>query len=143
MSAILDGVLYGADDEVAAFVAARLPRRPIFAVGTPALGVIRHGALVGGAVFHDWQGHDIQVSCAVDNPRWAKPQVLRRLFWYPFRELGCVRMTALTAASNVKTQRFLRNLGFKPEGVHPLGFDGREDLHSLGLLASDCRWIKD
>lgn len=139
---ILDGVLYGADHVVRTFVAARVPGEPDFGAGT-ALGVVRRGKLVAGVVYHSYRGHDIEVSCAADDPRWAARRALRRLFSYPFRQLGCARITALTGDANLRTQRFLEGLGFRREGFHPLALDGREDLVSYGMRSDDCRWLKD
>ena len=122
-------------------VAARIPDQSF--ENYTALGVVRRGVLLGGVVYHQYVGHDVQVSIAFDSPGWALPGTLRALFDYPFNALGCVRMSALIGRKNKKSRKICEGLGFKLEGVHPKGRDGREDAMSYGLLKENCRWIKD
>lgn len=147
---IIGRVLYGADELVAEFV-----RRRIAHIGeagfrnartgtieATALGVVIGGELVGGAVFHNYRGFDVEMSAAFDTPRWCLPETLRRLFAYPFLDLGCARMTTITAADDTRTRRIDEGLGFVLEGIHPRGLDGVRDAVSYGMLREDCRWIK-
>ncbi len=138
---IVGSILIGADEMVAAMVAARIPDQS-FEKYT-ALGVVRRGVLVGGVVYHHYVGHDVQVSIAFDSPGWALPGTLRALFEYPFNQLGCSRMSALIGRKNKKSRKICEGLGFRLEGVHPKGRDGHEDAMSYGLLKEHCRWIKD
>jgi RimJ/RimL family protein N-acetyltransferase len=140
-SFIVGSILFGADKMVAGMVAARLPDQT-FEKYT-ALGVVRRGKLVGGVVYHNFVGHDVQVSIAFDSPGWALPGTLRGLFGYPFNQLGCARMSALIGRKNKKSRNLCEGLGFKLEGVHPKGRDGIETAMSYGLLKEHCRWIKD
>lgn len=145
---LFDGVLYGAKDTVVPFVGKRIPHVGASGFGpfpyssAEALGVVRDGELIGGAVFHNWQGHDIQVSIAFDDPRWMRRRILRRLFAYPFVTLGCTRLTALTAADAGHVRRLLEGLGFTLEGRHPRGLGPDTDAVSYGLLSDDCRWLR-
>lgn len=140
---LVGSVLYGADAQVAAMVADRIPavRGKGFGDCT-ALGVVRSGELVGGVVFTTFQGHDIHAHLAFDTPRWATPQTLRQLFSYPFGQLPCVRMTAPIGRKNKHTRRFAEWLGFELEGVMKRGLDGREDLMIYGMQREQCRWVK-
>lgn len=108
-----------------------------------ALGVIRNGNLIGGAVYHNFVGHDVQVSVAFDSPGWALPGTLRALFDYPFNQLGVARMTALVGRKNKRSRRLTEGMGFKLEGVHRRGLDGRQDAMSYGMLKENCRWIRN
>ena len=111
--------------------------------GYRALGVIRRGVLVGGAVYHDYRGFDIMVSVAFDRIGWALPGTLRALFAYPFLDLGCKRMTALTARKNKPARKLLTDLGFHLEGTMKYGIDGFDDACLYGMTREHCRWIKD
>lgn len=136
-------VLFGADELVAAFVCSRIPQVGERGFGpSTALGVVKDSKLLGGVVYHQFSGHDIQASYAFDSPRWATPGVLRTLFAYPFVQLKCVRMTALIPRKNKHAREMILRLGFKLEGVHPKAADGRQDAVSYGMLKTDCRWIK-
>jgi RimJ/RimL family protein N-acetyltransferase len=39
--------------------------------------------------------------------------------------------------------RSAEKLGFKLEGVHIKGLDGRQDAISYGMLRRKCRWLKE
>jgi RimJ/RimL family protein N-acetyltransferase len=141
---LVGAVLFGADEMVTDLVRSRIPHMRDKSFGQcSALGVVRNGALLGGVVFHNYQGFCIEVSWAFDSPRWASRDVLRTLFSYPFGQLNCVRLTSLAPRSNKKSRKAVVQLGFKLEGVHPKAFDGVTDAMSYGMLRSDCRWIKE
>lgn len=140
---VLNNVLFGADDAVREFVDARLPVRRGGGFGpSSALGVIRHGRLVGGVVFHGFRGHDIEISIASDSPLWASKKTFATLYAYPFNQLGVVRITCITGRKNKAVRRLAEASGFKLEGTHRKALDGREDAMSYGLLRGDCRWLK-
>jgi RimJ/RimL family protein N-acetyltransferase len=62
---------------------------------------------------------------------------------YPFIQLGCNRITAITKAKNQPARAFLCRLGFHLEGVHP-GVFLDDDAISYGLLRSDAsRWLAE
>jgi RimJ/RimL family protein N-acetyltransferase len=107
-----------------------------------ALGVVRGERLIGGVVFFNYRGHDIEIAIGFDRQAWATPDVLRGLFAYPFGQLGCERVTAQTGASNVRAQRLLERTNWKLEGVKRRGQDGTEDALVYGLLRNDCKWWK-
>ena len=135
-------VLYGADAAVAAYVAARIPHAGEGFGACAALGVVRGGALLGGIVYHNWRGRDIEVSAAFDRADWARPAVLRCLFAYPFEQLGCARMTAVTGQRNDRARRFLSGIGFVREGVARRALADDEDAIIFGLLRAECRFLK-
>lgn len=139
----MGSVLYGADMVVSQYVASRISVVSDRGFGPcRALGVIRGGKLIGGVVFHSYKGHDIEMSAVMDDPRWARPGVMMRLFSYPFIQLGCARMTTITGASNTAARRADEHMGFVQEGVHPKGWDGVEDAVSYGMLRENCRWLR-
>lgn len=140
---VLDGVLYGAPFLVAQFVAERIPHLPggQFRGGVSALGAVKDEKLIGGVVFTDYREHDIDVSLAFDDPRWVRKALLGRLFAYPFVDLGCARITALTADDD-RMQKFMRWIGWRQEGRHVQALDGTHDMLSWRMLRSECRWLE-
>ncbi len=70
--------------------------------------------LVGGAVFNDYNGHNVEVS--VYGPRALTRQSLRETLRYVFGQLKCLRLTAKTKRGNTTMRRLLPRLGFKWEG---------------------------
>jgi RimJ/RimL family protein N-acetyltransferase len=75
------------------------------------------------------------------SPRWASRGAIRTLLRYPFVQLRCARITAVTDAHNAQARAFLRRIGFRPEGFHADALPNADAL-SYGLLAKDAaRWI--
>ena len=141
---IHDGVLFGADVAVAAWVQDRIPGCMGFGP-CAALGIVRDGQIVGGVVFSGWHpdGRDVEVSGAVGPGFRVGRAGVRRLLRYAFVQLGCVRITARTAKRNRDARAFLDRLGFRIEGVRRAAHDGRQDQILYGLLARECRFLKE
>lgn len=141
------GLLFGHSADVTHWVCERVPhlalRVPYFDRGqvlgpAEAIGVVKDGALVAGVVFH---GYDpfvkaMEVSCAADTPRWGSPAIFRAILRYPFEQLGCVRVSAVTPRRATSPRRFLEGLGFQREGSIRRGF-GTDNAILYGLLAED------
>jgi hypothetical protein len=140
--------LYGRDLEVADWVVRQIPhmavRVPYFPPGMvfgppAAIGVIDEaGLLIAGVVFHN---HDpfvgnIEVSCAAISPRWGNRDIFREILRYPFLQLGCRRVTAVTPRRATSPRQFLEGLGFKREGSARFGF-GSDNAIIYGLLAEE------
>lgn len=138
---LVGSILYGADEQVKEFVRQRIPGTSRFDDAV-ALGVVRNGVLIAGCVFTRFMGHDIEVSTAADDARWATRRNLDHLFGYPFRQLDCVRMTAVTSEANVRTRKFLQGIGFKEEGRARKGWDGQLDAIIFGILKDECRFLR-
>lgn len=133
-------LILGQDATVADWVAARIPHVTGFK-DMAAIGVARRGELVGGVVYHEYRGNDIQMSTAAAGPRWLNEGVLRALFAYPFITLKCDRVSAFTPKRNAHTRRFLERIGFVEEGNMRRGFVG-DDCILYGMLKEECKWIK-
>lgn len=139
----LGRVLYGDDREVARWVVDRVPDMPTVPEKMAALGVLgADGDLIGGVIYHDLRGRDIMVSIAASSPRWATPKTMAQLFYYPFGQLGCTRITTLVAVSNMRSARFCKGLGFTQEGrLRKAAADGGDTL-VFGMLRDECRFIR-
>jgi RimJ/RimL family protein N-acetyltransferase len=134
-------LIYGHDEAVAAWAGERLgisdwgPCR--------AIGVMRDGAMAAAAVFHQYRHPAIEISFVTANRRWATPRTVRGIMRYPFIQLGCKRLTAITEEANQPTRAFLVRLGFKQEGIHPDAFLSGAAV-SYGLLRDDAaRWLAE
>lgn len=136
-------VLFGADKKVAAYVLSRFPGNPMWEQ-FKALGVVRHGALIGGVVFHNYHpaASDIEISAAFDSPLWCLPRTVEQLFSYPIAQLKCQRITARTSRRNKPARSFLERLGFRVEGVLRRAHDGKQDVILYGLLIEQSSWLK-
>lgn len=108
-----------------------------------AIGVIRRGELAAVAVFHCYRHPNIEISFVTCDRHWATPQTVRGILRYPFVQLGCKRLTAITERKNQPTVAFLYRLGFRLEGTHPDVFESGDAL-TFGLLRKDAeRWLTE
>ena len=106
-----------------------------------AIGVAHDGEIVAAAIYNNYRPPNIEITFVASSPRWASRGAIRAIMRYPFVQLGCKRLTAVTSAHNRRARAFLRRLGFRQEGVHRDALpDG--DAVSYGLLTKDAaRWI--
>ena len=113
----------------------------------PALGagVLRDGVLVGGVVYNNYHllkyGSWCEISAATDDPACLTRAVLRAVFEYPFVQLGCSRLRAECAATNVRCVSLLDRLGFRVEGTARRAYDGEADSLTFSMLPEECRWV--
>jgi RimJ/RimL family protein N-acetyltransferase len=129
------------DDELLAqWVGVKLGRQ--FQLPCRCIGVSRGDELLAVALFNNYDPPNIEITFVTTTPRWASRQVIGRILAYPFRELGCRRLTAVTSARNIPTRAFLRRLGFSEEGFHPELFEDSDGV-SYGLLRRNAeRWLE-
>lgn len=108
-----------------------------------AIGIIDgKGELIGGVVYNNYRHPNIEATIASTTPRWCQRQIMAAIFAYPFRQLGCARITAVTEHTNRRARAFLRRVGFREEGVMRRGFCAA-DAVIHGMLADECRWLDD
>ncbi len=142
-------LVLGRDAMVAEWVAHQLPHvangeafGPCAAIGIESLG----GDPLGGVVFSGYQPayRSIEVSCASASPRWLTRSLIQGIFRYPFDQLDCQRVTAVTGRRNRPSRRFLETFGFKREGLVRKGL-GEDDAVIYGLLKREwqaSRWAR-
>src|SRR5713226_1900011 len=107
------------------------------------IGVVRANEILAVAIYNQWQHPNIHITFVTASPRWASRQAIAAILRYPFVQLECKRVTAITEATNQSARTFLCRLGFKQEGYHPDLF-ASGDAVSYGLLARDAaRWIAE
>ena len=135
-------IVYNHDHAMMAWASEKLGRSLLGPMRV-ALGVIRDAELMAVVVFSEYNGPDIHASIVSTSPRWFTRAHLREILRYPFIQLGCKRITAVTDATNQSARSFLCRIGFRQEGIHtdaaPWG-----DTVSYGLLAADAaRWLAE
>lgn len=143
-------LVLGRDAEVADWVARRIPHLGSGAAFGPcaAIGVASEaGDLLGGVVFSNWLPacRSVEASFASDTPRWLTRRIVRAILAYPFDQLGCQRITAVTPRRAKAARRFLDAFGFKREGLVRKGF-GDDDAMVSGMLKREwegSRWAYD
>ncbi len=134
-------LIFGADRQVADFVENQLGQDVSFSKDFSAIGVGNEQGLVAGVVYNNFEGRDIQSSIASTSPNWASRGVLYAIFAYPFLQLKCARLSALTRSQNVKSNIFLRKAGFRQEGLLRNWYED-DDAIVYGMLKNECIWIK-
>lgn len=106
-----------------------------------AIGVWRRDKIVAVAVFNNYRWPNIEISFARTDPYWATREAIAAILRFPFVQLQCKRLTAITKAQNKPARAFLERLGFRQEGIHPDTF-ADDDAVTYGLLAADAaRWL--
>lgn len=105
------------------------------------IGVERDGTLIGGVVFYDWNGVNINMGTAGQTgSNWLDRTSLYNFFYYPFEQIGAKRITALVGEGNIKSQMLVEGVGFAYEttldGAHPTG-----DLLVYCMRPEQCRWL--
>lgn len=120
------------DDRVAQFVSERLG----FALCPPftAIGIERDGTIIGGVIFHCFEGAAVHVTAAGSG--WTRG-FMRAVGRYAYGQLGCERMTVTTASEQVA--RYAERLGGVREGVLRSQFGPGRDAILIGILRGD--WI--
>ena len=153
--------VYGHDEVVAHFVAQLIPscRERGLPKASKSIGVIEmdeqgEGQLIAGLVYHNWDpdAGTIEVSCAaIPGKRWLTRQTIRRIYEYPFEQLGCQMLYGRVDADNEQLLRQLaalnysliripRMLGRDRDGV--LTLLTVEDWQANAFSRRDAKFIK-
>jgi RimJ/RimL family protein N-acetyltransferase len=132
-------LIFGSDELIARWVGKQLGIKDFGP--SKAIGVVREGKIIGGAVFNNFHWPSIEVTFASTTPGWASRSHFRGILAYPFVQLDCRRLAAVTEATNQPTRAFLCRFGFVQEGFHPDALPSGAAI-SYGLYRKDCRWLK-
>ncbi len=137
-------IVGGEKELVGRWLLERLPEVTALPGGYEAIGVARGDLLVGGCLFTDYTpapygGASIQVWCAGHD--WISRKTIRVMLGYPFRQLNCHRITALTAKKNRACRSMMEGLGFRLEGLVRAGYGPGRDACLYGLLRNQQKWV--
>lgn len=134
----------GRDAEVVNLVAGELDI--CMAPSIIAFGIVRenpHDPLDGGVVLTNYNGSNVYVTIWM--PGSLRRGLIRDLYRYVFRDLGCLRLSARTRRDNAAMRKLLPRLGFEFEGVQRqyFGPGKRHDAlqHVLRQSAAE-RWMR-
>lgn len=100
-----------------------------------AMGLERDGEIVAGVVFNHFEGADVHVTLAGSG--WNRT-FLKAVGGYVFDQLGCERMTAVTACDGVA--RYAKRLGGQIEGRLRSHFGPGKDAIIAGILRDEWRY---
>lgn len=107
----------------------------------PAIGIVNNGKIVGGVAYDGYNGANINIHVASDgSKRWINREFLWFVFYYPFVQLGCKRVTGVVPSYNKAAIQFDEKVGFELEttlkDAHPQG-----DLLIYKMTPDKCRWL--
>jgi len=108
--------VYGQDEVIAHAVAQMIPACRERGFGRcKAIGVIDDdGRLIAGIVYHNWHPDAgvIEMSvAALPNVRWRTRETLRRMYEYPFEQIGAQMVLHTTSADDERVLRQLATIG--------------------------------
>lgn len=106
-----------------------------------ALGLMRDGHLIAGAIYNCFEGANANIHIAADGHFWLTPDFLRAGFVYPFLQLGKRRITAFMPAGNKRAIRLAEKLGFSYEGTLRHYYP-QDDAVNYGMLREECRFLE-
>ena len=136
-------LVFGFDNELAAWAASRIPHMNGGIFGPcRSIGVMRgedvqdmSAPMQAVVVYHTFMQHEqtCQMSVAARSPMWARRDILRALFNYPFEQLGCNLVWAAVPHLNERTICFNEHVGFKRDGVlrHRFGWKNHAVVMSM------------
>ena len=113
----------------------------------PAIGaaLLKDGKMAGAVVFNNYhvlhRGSWCEISVAIDDAACVSRRGLRKIFEYPFKQLGVSRLQAVTSVTNQRCRSFIERLGFKLEGLARKAHDGEQDAAVYSMLPAECRWL--
>ena len=131
-------LVFDRQSEVAAYMESRLATvlHPPFTT----IGIEQDGRIVGGWLFNDYNGSNVEISVALDRP--LTRGMIRAVSHYCFSQMKVRRVTARCRESNTKSAALIRRLGFRHEGRQPFYYGdeaaiifGKTDSESI-LTAS-------
>lgn len=101
------------------------------------MGVVLGGDLIAVMVFHNWNPESgvIEISGAGTSKRWLTRTTLRRMFAYPFDDVGCQMVVMRVSERNEPLARMLKVYGFKSHRIPRLR--GRSEDEIVFTLTDD------
>ena len=98
------------------------------------------GVLDGAVVYTNASPTNVVTSIVLERPLTRR--FLYACFWYPFVQLKVHRITAFVETWNRRSLLLCEHLGFKVEGVLREAALAGGDVTVMGLLQSECRFLR-
>lgn len=110
--------------------------------GMQGLQLRRHGEIVAGVIYENFNGHNVWMHVAAAPGRhWLTRGYLRAVFEHPFNTLGAKQIFLWANESNAEARRFDEHLGFKLHAlIEGAGKDG-ETAVIYRMKREDCRYV--
>ena len=108
------------------------------------IGYYDNDKIVGGTIFSHYDGYNIWMHLALDNPRAMRRSYAKQVFEYCFYTCKCVRVTAMTKPNNIRCRKLIESAGFKQEGIiRKVIRDGMKFHNAVlyGLLRNECKYL--
>lgn len=99
------------------------------------MGIERGGAIVGGVIFHCYEGPNVHITVA--GKGWT-PGFMRGVGKYVYGQLGCLRMTITTQSYSVA--KLAQRMGGKVEGRLRDQFGEGIDGIVIGVLKREYKY---
>lgn len=117
--------------------------QPLAAVeGMQAIGLEKDGALRAGVVYEGFNGNNVWMHVAADQgSHWLTRSYLRACFVYPFDQLKVKWVRGYVEASNARSVRFCRHLGFVSEAVLSDAASDGGDVLIFAMRREWCRHV--
>ena len=135
-------LLHGHDEQVAAWVAERIPHvrggsfGPCAAIG---VGNAQTGKLYAGIVFHqyDADAQNVQLSMAAESPMWATRDTIKRLLAFPFNEWRVFMVWTMTPLENERALKVNEHIGFKRKSIVPHAYGPKKHAQICQMTAHE------
>ena len=109
-----------------------------FAEGSSAIGLQKHGETIAGVIYENWNQASIMCHIAIEG-RMTKGY-LKAIFAYPFEICRVKKIIVPVTSDNVKSLKFVNNLGFVEEARIKDGAPNG-DIIFLTLAREKCRFL--
>ena len=103
-----------------------------------AIGLVRNDKIVAGVIYEDYNGKSVVVHIAITGR--LTPQFVKAICEYAFITCKVNKAIAPVSSANVKSIKFVENMGFIEEGrIRDAAPDGDIIMYTLGK--DTCRFI--
>lgn len=123
-------------DHVGKWVAERI--RGTFHSGSVSIGLERHGVIVAGVIYEQWNGRSVVAHMAASGRLTSA--FVAAIFDYAYNVCSVQKVILPVASQNLKSGRFVRKLGFREEArIKDASPEG--DIILYTLEKQDCRYL--
>ncbi len=136
-------LLFGFDEQIAAWVAERIPHVRGGSFGLcAAIGVVSGDRLLAGVVFHEFKAEyeNMQISMAAESPMWARRDIVAGLLHYAFQQNPIFSLYTLTPPENEAALKVNEHIGLKRKTIIPHGFGKKQ--HTVFCQMTKPEYLK-
>ena len=102
----------------------------------------KDGVVIAASVYELYNGSNIHLHCAgTPGTFWLTRGFLYNTFHFPFKQLGCNRITTTVNADNAPSIRLTEHLGFNLEAILARAGAKGQDVRMYVMFREDCRHV--